>query len=167
MKKLIITAIILLLIFPTNAECSSKFDFFARLIGTNIKKKIEQNEKQYQKKLTKEYQKEHERIKKETCDLFKLKILEKKIKHKDLDFISRFIRDRIRAPNNNKYKNITEQVGFDLIDDRLTIVDYEKIQEMIKAFFVSVNKYNKLMRKFQPYNIFPGLPLPFPGGLSL
>lgn len=151
--------------YPNPAECN----FIARLLGRKIGKQIVKDFNTKNKQLTEEWQGLREKVKKETQELLKEKIKSGKIKNKkDLEYVARFIRGRLPkgTKKNNGYRNITEQVGYDLIDKRLTIVDYEEIQRCIKILFASLQEYNRIMKKFNPYSL-PGLPLPFPGGLTI
>jgi hypothetical protein len=139
MKKLIIILLICLVsnFFQINCYASSIFSKTSKFIV----KEIIINQK-----------KKRAKLQKEVCKIFKDKIIQKKIKFEDLDLISELIHDRIpfgKWKPLKKYKNITEQVGFELIDKRLTITDYEIIKEWLNNiwkmhYYIYIYKYKNI-----------------------
>jgi uncharacterized protein YaaW (UPF0174 family) len=114
-----------------------------------VKKEILRSYKEKVKKDNIKYKKNREKIKNEVCIKFKKKIIDKIIKKEDLELIDSLLDDRLpkdyneRKENKKKYKdrNLTERVGWKLIDDELTIVDYEVILEWLERVFRVIGDY--------------------------
>jgi Txe/YoeB family toxin of Txe-Axe toxin-antitoxin module len=147
LKKLIILTMLILIICLTSPTyASNKFFkttkfFINEIVRNQLKKEKQQREK----------------LKKEVCKLFKEKIKAKKIIYDDLDLISSFIHDQIpfgKWKSPNRYKNKTEQVGYELIDKRLTKKNYEILRDLLNKIWKSFGKYEKNKRRF--YFSLPG-----------
>jgi hypothetical protein len=127
--------------FASNGKVSKTVNFVKSEILRSYKQKVNKDKVKYKK--------DREKIKKEVCDKFKNKIIDKIIKKEDLELIDSLLDDRLpigyneRKENKKKYKdrNLTERVGWKLIDDELTIVDYEVILEWLERVFRVIGDY--------------------------
>jgi hypothetical protein len=106
----------------------------AKNLGKYIAKHIG---KQLGKKIVKDVRHDRNQIKKEVCKLFKELIIKKKIIREDLELLKEFVDGGL--PKNwkpdKKYKNITEEVGYKLIDPALTYNDYKYLKDLLNQIW--------------------------------
>jgi hypothetical protein len=130
------SSILLIIIWciPAQAGRFGKMcNFFGRELGKSIGSNLQKDIDRTNRELKKEWKKERRKIQKETCQLLKDNLIKRRYKKEDLEDIRDFITSRLpKGKKKGPYISIIEEIGYKLIDNDLTIVDYEIIEKFIE-----------------------------------
>lgn len=132
--KIIILSFLLVGFIGQPARAGNVLKFFNHMgkeMGRNIGKSIQEEIDRNNRQMRRNWEKQRRKIQKETCQLLKDNLIKKRYKKEDLEDIRDFITSRLPKQKKKHYISIIEEIGYKLIDNDLTIVDYEIIKKFI------------------------------------